>query len=760
MSIVIGEGITRIGAYAFQSLSSATSVTFPSTVTSIGTGAFYECNGLTSVEVPESVTDLGSRAFDCCNALQSTKLPSHLTQIPNGLFRYCHALNDVQIPEGVTSISSNAFEGTALTSVELPAGLTTIGLGAFKDTGLTELVLPASVTSIGGDAFINCTGLTNVYFYGNCPTAETPAFYESGITFYYLPDRTGWTKDNVSTMVSSTCTFTLKEWTSIFGNCGTNVKWILEQNGEMVIRGSGDMADYTEGTAPWESMKNDIVKVTISDGVTGIGDNAFRKCDNLAEVKIGNSVTKIGSYAFGFCGALTEVTIPKSVATVGKEAFRDCNLTTVLFLGNRPEAGENAFAVPPENTVKMQYHEGRTGWTDANIISLGDVPIDMGYDRTNYEFSMQRHNWQNATHSKDATCTTLAERTYTCSVCQAAKTEKYGSLKAHTAGPWITTKSATCTGSGTRIQNCTVCKVQVNQQTTGALGHSFGGWTVTKEATVFAPRQEKRTCSRCKKVETRSTGSALKPTIKLNVTSIPLKVKQSTSVVKVSGLQNGDYVKSWKSNKTSVATVNKNGKITGKKRGTAKITVTLASGKKATVTVKVQLTTVLGKSITKTGSTKIKLERKAKYNLVKERNLAVYPLTAKQKMTFYSSNTKVAKVNSKGVITAVGGGTAKITVRSGLAKKLTFTVTVPKIRTTAISGLIPNLIFQKRGMTDQLEPVITPKNSDDKVTYKSSNKKVVTVSSSGKLKAKKKGKAVITVQSGNIKYKINVIVQR
>ena len=57
-SIVIGEGITRIGAYAFQSLSSATSVTFPSTVTSIGQGAFYKCSGLTSVEVPESVTDL------------------------------------------------------------------------------------------------------------------------------------------------------------------------------------------------------------------------------------------------------------------------------------------------------------------------------------------------------------------------------------------------------------------------------------------------------------------------------------------------------------------------------------------------------------------------------------------------------------------------------------------------------------------------------------------------------------------------------
>ena len=344
------------------------------------------------------------------------------------------------------------------------------------------------MTKIGAYTFKECAALSDVYFKGTLPavstvfeydkTANAYAFSGTVANIHYPYGGTGWSETAPADWGGK---LTMIPEGVAGGACGTNVKWTLGQSGDMLISGSGDMADYTAdymaddtaNAAPWDSVKNDIVKVTISDGVTGIGDNAFRKCDNLAEVKLGNSVTKIGNSSFGYCRALTEVTIPKSVVTVGKEAFRDCNLTTVLFLGNRPTAGSYAFAALPQNTVSVQYHEGRTGWTDANMISLGDVPVDMGYDRTNYKFSMQPHNWQNATHSKDVTCTALAERTYTCSVCQATKTEKYGSLKAHTAGPWITTKNATCTGSGTRIQNCTVCKVQVNQQTTGALGHSL-----------------------------------------------------------------------------------------------------------------------------------------------------------------------------------------------------------------------------------------------------------------------------------------------
>ena len=98
---------------------------------------------------------------------------------------------------------------------------------------------------------------------------------------------------------------------------------------------------------------------------------------------------------------------------------------------------------------------------------------------------------------------------------------------------------------------------------------------------VFAPETQKRTSNKGR-TETRTVGSKLTPTIKVNATSIKLKVKQSTTKVKVTGLANGDSVKSWTSSNKKIVTVDKNGKIkAGKKTGSAKITITLKSGQES-----------------------------------------------------------------------------------------------------------------------------------------------------------------------------------
>lgn len=448
----------------------------------------------------------------------------------------------MKIPDGVTAIGALAFDGTILTSVQLPSGLTTIGHEAFRFTDMTNLVIPASVTDIDLSAFSDCENLKNVYFYGDFPGESSSVFGNNGVTFYYLPGTNGWTTENMKKLVGSAYTYTLKKWADDSGICGENVTWKLDSNGVLTISGSGAMTDYNETDSgyemPWKSLKDGILKVVITDGVTSIGDEAFFECTNLTEVKIGNSVANIGNFAFGFCVALTEVTIPKSVATVEENAFRDCGLTEILFMGNCPTVGSYAFAIPPyEDTVTVKYHEGSTGWSNASIRSIGDVPTATGYDRFIYEFSMQAHSWQSPVHTKNATCTSLAERTYTCSVCKNTKKETYGSRNAHTAGSWITTKKATCTAGGTKIQKCTACGVQLKTQAIKASGHSFGNWVVTAEATVFEAQKEKRTCKTCGAAETRTTGSALKPTMEVNVTSIPLKVGQSTKVVKVTGLQ-------------------------------------------------------------------------------------------------------------------------------------------------------------------------------------------------------------------------------
>ena len=80
------------------------------------------------------------------------------------------------------------------------------------------------------------------------------------------------------------------------GSCGDNVTFVLNDDGTLVISGSGKMSSL-----PWNENKDKIIKVQIEDGVTSIVYEAFRECSGLTSITIPNSVTSIGGYAFSNC---------------------------------------------------------------------------------------------------------------------------------------------------------------------------------------------------------------------------------------------------------------------------------------------------------------------------------------------------------------------------------------------------------------------------------------------------------------------------
>ena len=273
--------------------------------------------------------------------------------------------------------------------------------------------------------------------------------------------------------------------------------------------------------------------------------------------------------------------------------------------------------------------------------------------------------------TKEATCTEEGkqERTCTREGCEVKEEDTIAKL-AHTYA-WVTDKEATCGAAGSKHQECTVCKETGKTETIPATGkHSFGGWKVTKAATVATEGVKERTCEVCGAKETASIARVKGP-VTLNVPvnkTLPMKMKQ-TFQAKASGLAKGDKVVSWTSSNKAVATVSGSGKITAqKKAGSAQITVKLASGTTAKFTVKVQKTgvattsiTVVNKSTGKKVSKTVSLKAKKKLKLA----ATVAPVTSKQKVTYSSSNKKIATVNSKGVITAKKKGTVTITVKSG-----------------------------------------------------------------------------------------------
>ena len=231
--------------------------------------------------------------------------------------------------------------------------------------------------------------------------------------------------------------------------------------------------------------------------------------------------------------------------------------------------------------------------------------------------------------------------------------------KEHTFDEGKVTKKPTCAEAGEKTYICTVCKTTKTESIAKTNDHKYT-WKTIAKATVFAPAKQQGTCSVCGKKVTRNYGKKLTATVKLNATGIRLQYKHSTNKIKVT-MANGDSVKSWTSSNKRIVTVNNKGVITaGTISGTAKVTVTLKSGKKASLVVKVQPTKVITTKIFGLRSSEtLKVGQKLALKPV------LGPVTSQDGITYTFSNRDVAVVNRNGVITARNKGTAKITVRSG-----------------------------------------------------------------------------------------------
>ena len=284
------------------------------------------------------------------------------------------------------------------------------------------------------------------------------------------------------------------------------------------------------------------------------------------------------------------------------------------------------------------------------------------------------------TEGKAATCTEAGNTEYWyCSVCKKYFSDEAGTKETTLAATVIPAtghqlnktdrKAATCTEAGnTEYWYCSVCKKYFSdeagtKETTlaatvvPATGHHYGEYQLTKEATALEEGVRTAYCS-CGAYVTIAV-PALTPSIKLNVSSLRLRVKQKYTV-KVTGLAKGDSVVAWSTGNKKIARVSQKGVVTGKARGNTIITIRLASGYTKKIRVYVQ------KGLVKTTALKIS---NARLTLKKGRSYTlrttVAPVTSQEKVTFKSSNSKVVSVNPKGKIYAKKKGRARITVRSG-----------------------------------------------------------------------------------------------
>ena len=337
-TVIIGNGVKAINAYAFAHCNNLTGVTFHGSVTSIiGEGAFKYCFALSDVDIPSGVTSIGSNAFAYCTKLKSVTIPENAASIGNGAFRDCLSLTDIDISSSVTSIGSEAFLNcTGLKSVTIPEKVVSIGTGAFRDcTALTDIDISSSVTSIGSEAFLNCTGLKSVTIPEKVVSIGTGAFR----------DCTALTEIKFNAVSCSD----LSKDNYVFYSAGTSADGIIVTFGDNVTRIPTNLfcpyISFEAAKPPviinietviiGKNVKTigshafaycyGITSIEIPSSVTSIGNSAFYDCDSLTSLIIGNGVTSIGSSAFTYCNRLTSIEIPSSVTSIGSNAFWGCS---------------------------------------------------------------------------------------------------------------------------------------------------------------------------------------------------------------------------------------------------------------------------------------------------------------------------------------------------------------------------------------------------------------------------------------------------
>lgn len=192
MKIVVEDGVTSIGNYAFKK-SSAYSISIPASVTRIGDSAFFETN-IASIFLPKGVTHIGTSAFYGSQSLTTVNLPASITFLGSGaftgcpklrsvifisgsqkltmedsVFTSCWELTNVTLPQNLENIGANTFMScTSLPGLTIPSGVSRIENTAFSScTNLAYLTIPATVTEqIGSGAFAACLNLKDIYYGG------------------------------------------------------------------------------------------------------------------------------------------------------------------------------------------------------------------------------------------------------------------------------------------------------------------------------------------------------------------------------------------------------------------------------------------------------------------------------------------------------------------------------------------------------------------------------------------------------------------
>ena len=745
-SITIPDGVPEIGTMTFSNCDRLTSIVVPGSVKTVGDSAFENCDRLASVTLEAGVEVIGVEAFKDCDSLKTLTMANGLKAVESGAFigtrieelifpdsvtelaggatfggyyngPLCESLKKVRWPAGVRDIHEDQFHGfTALTEIQLPANLKTIGNGAFCNcTNLKKINIPATVNSIGEDAFWSCNSLTAITIPNGVPYIGDNTFFNcDSLTSIVVPGSVKTIGDSAFFSCDRLASVTLEAGVEkldadAFRGCDALKSLTMADGLKTVKTGAfigcrieelifpDSVTELAAGATHHgleEALSESLKKVRWPAGVKEIHDNQFDGFSVLTEIQIPANLETIGSYAFYNCTRLKAIDIPATVSSIGEGAFYNCDgLTAVTIPNGVPEIGDSTFCDCDKLTSMVVPGSVKTVGESAfeGCDRLGSVTLEEGVEML------------------DVGAFRNCESLKTLTMANGLETLKEGvffntPLKALNF-PDSVTELGKDAISGDPLRK-SLKSVHWPAGITEIQEEQFRYFTALKD--VFIP----------KGVTTIGENAFLNCT-KLSIVNISSTVKKIAD----DSFERCPELEIWAPAGSAAEKFARSNGIP--------VVHTDEKGRE-----------ILPKSV-KLNKTKATLVVGGKLTL----KATVTPSKATPRFTWTSSNKKVATVSKNGVVKALKKGTATITVKTSNGKKATCKITVPAAPTGVTLNKTKATL--KVGGKLTLKPKLKGAGAKTTFTWTSSNKKIATVSSSGVVKALKKGTVTITVKTAN-----------
>ncbi len=386
--ITIPATVTEIGESAFSGCVGLTEIILPTPVTDLGQSAFAGCTGLKELTLSiglDAAVSTSYPAFDKCASIEKITFTGTVSYdyssetSPFTPWRISTTLNEIVLSDGVTSIGNYTFYGcTALKTITIPS--TVISIGDYTFVGCSDLtfVVFKGTPTLGSDSFKLSDSAFKFAVSGmdassvksaagsdatvlvadiDKPTVSVKVYAYSGSTIDAKVEEI-FNKYDSNTMVPSSSTWagtdiggydvSLSPISGLAWSDGTweplTATWYIAINKtgdcywyingtELIIAGSGAMANYSTSPSVW----SEVTSVIVQTGVTSIGNYAFKDCSSIKSVTISDTVMTIGNYTFTSTG-ISQITIPASVKTIGDNAFSCCSSLETVNLNNGLES--------------------------------------------------------------------------------------------------------------------------------------------------------------------------------------------------------------------------------------------------------------------------------------------------------------------------------------------------------------------------------------------------------------------------------------